>query len=71
MTITVAYTINNENVPLEAKAEIKNMTFEGNTSYTLKMSLTPSTKGLEITTVQAAFTSWKATVEGDHTVYNW
>lgn len=71
MTITVAYTINNENVPLEAKAEIKNMTFEGNTSYTLKLSLTPSTKGLEITTVQAAFTSWKVTVEGDHTVYNW
>jgi len=72
MTITVAYTIDNETgTTLEAKAEIKDREFFGNTSYTLNMKLTPSTKGLEITTVQAAFTSWKATVEGDHTVYNW
>lgn len=72
LKITVAYTIDNETgTTLEAKAEIKDREFFGNTSYTLNMKLTPSTKGLEITTVQSAFTPWKASVEGDHEVYNW
>ena len=71
MTITVTYTIDGETQPLEAKAEIIDRTFEGNTSYTLKMKLTPSTKGLEITTVQAAFTPWKVETEGNDEVYNW
>lgn len=72
LKITVAYTIDNETgTTLEAKAEIKDREFFGNTSYTLNMKLTPSTKGLEITTVQSAFTPWIATVEGDHEVYNW
>ena len=71
MTITVTYTIDGETQPLEARAEIIDRTFEGNTSYTLKMKLTPSTKGLEITTVQSAFTPWKVETEGNDEVYNW
>jgi PBP1b-binding outer membrane lipoprotein LpoB len=45
--------------------------FLGNTSYTLKMNLTPSTRGLEISLVQSAFTPWQSTIEGTHVVYNW
>lgn len=70
LKVTVAYTIDTDETKLEAKATIKR-NFKGNTSYTLNMKLTPSTKGLEITTVQSAFTPWIATVEGDHEVYNW
>lgn len=72
MKISVTYTVDNENeVPLVAKAEINDRDFKGNTSYTLKMNLTPSTKGLEITTVQSAFTKWSHETEGTHEVYNW
>lgn len=70
LKVTVAYTIDTDETKLEAKATIK-QNFKGNTSYTLKMRLTPSTKGLEITTVQAAFTPWTTTIDGDHEVYNW
>ena len=70
LKVTVAYTIDTDETKLEAKATIKR-NFKGNTSYTLNMKLTPSTKGLEITTVQSAFTPWTTTVYGDHEVYNW
>ena len=71
MKLTITYTVDSEDAPLEAKAEINDRVFYGNTSYTLKMNLTPSTKGLEITTVQSAFTKWSHETEGTHEVYNW
>lgn len=70
MTVRITYTIDNETEPLTAEGPVK-WNFEGNTSYTLRMSLTPSTKGLEITLVQSAFTPWQDYGDGDHTVYNW
>jgi hypothetical protein len=70
MVITITYSIDEDDTPLKATAELTGA-FYGNTLYTLDLKLTPSTRGLEITMVQAAFTAWKATVEGPHTVYNW
>ena len=71
LKITIGYSIDSETEIQKATAEIDDRTFEGNTSYTLKMNLTPSTRGLEISLVQGAFTPWKTTVEGTHEVYNW
>ena len=71
LKLSITYTIDNdESDPHTAKAEIV-QNFQGNTSYTLKMNLTPSTQALEITLVQSAFTPWQITVQGDHEVYNW
>lgn len=71
LKLSITYTIDNEtDDPHTAKAEIV-QNFDGNTSYTLKMNLTPSTEALEITLVQSAFTPWQSTVQGDHEVYNW
>ena len=70
LKITVTYTIDTDTTPLEATATVKN-NFQGNTSYTLGLSLTPSTKGLEITMVQSAFTTWSDGGEIERWVYNW
>jgi len=70
LKLSLTYTIDNETEEHTAKAEIEQK-FEGNTTYTLKMNLTPSTEALEITLVQSAFTPWGTSVQGDHEVYNW
>ena len=70
LKITVTYTIDTDTTPLEATATVKN-NFQGNTSYTLGLSLTPSTKGLEITMVQSAFTTWSYGGTMERWVYNW
>lgn len=70
LKITVTYTIDTDTTPLKATATVKN-NFQGNTSYTLGLSLTPSTKGLEITMVQSAFTTWSDGGEIERWVYNW
>ena len=70
MTVTITYSIDDDAEELTATGTIERE-FLGNTSYTLKMNLTPSTQGLEISLVQGAFTPWQATVEGTHEVYNW
>ena len=70
MTVTITYSIDDETEELTATGTIE-QNFQGNTSYTVRLSLTPSTRGLEISLVQGAFTPWHATVEGTHEVYNW
>lgn len=70
MRISINYTINNEDDVHTATTTITS-NFQGNTNYTLNLNLTPSTKGLEITMVQSAFTPWQYTVEGYHNVFNW
>ena len=70
MRISIDYTINNEADVHTATTTITS-NFQGNTNYTLNLNLTPSTKGLEITMVQSAFTPWQYTVEGYHKVFNW
>ena len=70
MTITIEYTIDNDPTPLKAYGSI-DIAFQGNTSYTLGLLLTPSTKGVEINVVWAAFTPWVSAGDKDHTIYNW
>jgi hypothetical protein len=70
MNVTITYSIDDEGEKLVAKGTIA-QNFEGNTSYTVKLSLTPSTKGLEISLVQSAFTPWTTTGKGTREVYNW
>lgn len=71
MTITIEYTIDDDDVNvLEASGSIATA-FEGNTSYTLGLMLTPSTKGVEINVVWAAFTPWVSAGSKGHSVYNW
>ena len=70
MTVTVTYTVDTDTTPLTAKGTIA-QNLQGNTAYTLNLSLTPSTKGLEITMVQSAFTTWGDGGGIDRTVYNW
>jgi len=70
LKLSLTYTIDNEAEEHTAKVEIEQK-FEGNTTYTLKMYLTPSTEALEITMVQSAFTPWGTPVPGEHEVYNW
>ncbi len=70
MKVTITYSIDDDAEKLTATGTIE-QDFEGNTAYTLKMNLTPSTKGLEITLVQSAFTPWHDAGTGNHTVYNW
>ena len=70
MSVTVKYKIDDEPDELEAVGTIPQQ-FDGNTSYTLGLSLTPSTKGLEITIVHSAFTDWQPGGTGTHAVYNW
>jgi hypothetical protein len=70
MVVTITYSIDDDETPLDATAELTGA-FYGNTLYTLDLKLTPSTRGLEITMVQSAFTSWRDGGTGPHTVYNW
>ena len=70
-TVTITYSVDDDSDEQTATAELGATTFYGNTAYTLNFELTPSTRGLEITMVQGAFTAWKDGGEGDHTVYNW
>ena len=70
LKVTVTYSIDDDPTRLEAKGTIK-QDFQGNTSYMMRLSLTPSTKGLEITLVQSAFTPWHEAGTGDQEVYNW
>ena len=70
MTVTITYSIDEDAEPLTAIGTIE-QDFQGNTSYTLRLSLTPSTRGLEISLVQGAFTPWLNAGTGDHDVYNW
>jgi len=71
LKVTVTYTIDDDDdTILPATATIKK-NFQGNTSYILGLSLTPSTKGLEITMVQSAFTAWSYGGEMERPVYNW
>ena len=71
MTISVTYYIDGDpSDPQTAVGKIKR-DFEGNTSYTLGLKLTPETKGLQIDIVKSAFTEWKPGPEGTHTVVNW
>ncbi len=71
MEVTVTYTIDSDTTPLTAKGTISTTEFKGNTAYTLNLSLTPSTSGMEITLVQSAFTPWVEGGSGDHWVHNW
>ena len=70
MKVTITYSIDNETEKLTAKGTIT-QNFEGNTSYTVRLKLTPSTRGLEISLVQGAFTQWYNAGTADHAVYNW
>ena len=70
MTVTLTYTVDGESDPQTAVGTITRE-FRGNTSYTLNLSLTPATRGLEISLVQSAFTQWKDGGTGAHTTYNW
>ena len=70
MKVTITYSIDDDTELLTATGTIS-QNFEGNTSYTVRLSLTPSTRGLEISLVQGAFTPWQVTVIGTHEVYNW
>ena len=71
MAVTINYTIDNDaSTVLPATGTIDQELF-GNTTYTLNLKLTPSTKGLEITMVQSAFTTWGDGGGIDRTVYNW
>ena len=70
MTVTITYSIDSDPEELEATGTISDIIY-GNTSYTMRLSLTPSTRGLEITLVQSAFTPWHDAGVGVHTVYNW
>lgn len=70
MKVTITYSIDTDPTELIAEGTIER-NFEGNTSYTVRLKLTPSTRGLEISLVQGAFTPWQVTVIGTHEVYNW
>lgn len=70
MKVTISYSIDDDEEVLTATGEIP-QNFKGNTSYTARLSLTPSTRGLEISLVQSAFAKWETTVEGGHEVFNW
>ena len=70
MKVTISYSIDDDEEVLTATGNIP-QNFRGNTSYTARLSLTPSTRGLEISLVQSAFAKWETTVEGGHDVYNW
>ena len=70
MKVTITYSIDTDPTELTAVGTIER-NFEGNTSYTVRLKLTPSTRGLEISLVQGAFTPWQVTVVGTHEVYNW
>ena len=70
MTISITYYIDGLSSDKQTAVGTIPRIFYGNTSYTLGLSLTPSTKGLDITLVQSAFTPW-IIIPGDHEVYNW
>ena len=70
LNVTITYTIDDDDTPLKATGTIK-QNIVGNTVYTLGLSLTPSTRGLEISLVQSAFTPWHDAGTGEHMVYNW
>ena len=71
MDISISYYIDGDKAhPSTAKGTIT-QNFEGNTSYELKLLLSPKTNGLEITLVQSAFTPWTQGGTGSHEVYNW
>ena len=71
MTISVTYYVDGESSDkMRATATVK-QNFQGNTAYTLGLKLEPDTKGLEISLVQSAFTTWEEGYEVSHKVYNW
>lgn len=70
LTITITYSVDTDPTELVASSTIHPV-IEGNTCYTMNLSLTPSTKGLEISIVQSAFSTWNEGGEIDRTVYNW
>ena len=70
MMVTVTYTVDTDTTPLTAKGTIA-QNLQGNTAYTLNLELTPSTKGLEISLVQSAFTTWEDGGSINREVYNW
>jgi hypothetical protein len=70
MKVTITYSIDDDAEKLTATGTIE-QNFEGNTSYTVRLLLTPSTRGLEISLVQSAFTPWVNAGTADHEVYNW
>ena len=71
LTVTITYSIDDdEDEKLTATGTIK-QNIVGNTAYTLNLSLTPSTRGLEITMVQSAFTGWTDGGTMERWVYNW
>lgn len=71
VTINVAYYIDGESGDQMTATATVNKNFEGNTSYTLGLSLTPETKGLKIDVVLSAFTKWDNSAVVDQTEYNW
>lgn len=70
LKVTVTYTIDNETEPQVAVGTVQR-NFYGNTTYTVRLMLTPATKGLEIEVVQSAFTTWYDGGTGEQEVYNW
>lgn len=70
MKVSIEYSIDDEGDTQTAEGTIS-QNFQGNTIYTLNMRLTPETKSMEIDVVWAAFTTWTAEPEKEHTIYNW
>lgn len=70
LTITIKYSVDTDPTELQASRTI-HPKIEGNTCYTLNLSLTPSTKGLEISLVQSAFSTWNNGGVLYSEVYNW
>ena len=71
LQVKIIYKIDTDSEPMPPAVGTIKRNFEGNTKYTLKMKLTPTTGGLEIETVQSAFTQWSDGGSGEHEVYNW
>jgi hypothetical protein len=74
MTVTIVYTIDDEDDEadaLYATGTINSLEFKGNTVYTLGLTLTPETRGIEISVVQSAYTEWLEGGSGTHVIHNW
>lgn len=71
MTVKIYYKVDDDTEEQEAAGKITSMDFKGNTKYTLGLTLTPETRGVQIEIVQSAFTAWREGDSGDHIVYNW
>ena len=69
--VTLTYLVDKDTSnPIPAQASIP-ITFYGNKSYKMNLTLTPETRGLEISLVQAAFTTWTLGGVGTPEVFNW